>query len=403
MRSKRIDSALLTALLATLYILLVTTSAMAQKGKGGGGGKNDGGGSDSGGSLPDGLTTRYLVQQVPLPADRTIEADNALRDVNESCVAVGYYVDAGGFYVGYRFDGITGVMETSSEMLDLSGTDIMEVAFLGINNFGAIVGYAGLLDGTVAGIVVTADGSGGWNVMKTESPYVGCDYFYGRKINDSGDIVGQYRDAAGNTIPYACNPGIYSTDEFNLYLAPKAMEAFGRSNGISNTRFAIGGTSVVFDFVAASIGLPATTDLPQEEGLSFTGWISNDGQVVANRSISKGKDKGDYVEVYQNGTSRSFGPIKISGDARIVNSRSGENPVGDILIKNTARRLSLLHADWGLLVLDEMTVFDDAGTDQNWKAGDILYHEMSDRLLGEFPCIGTQTSHRHFLLTPIEP
>lgn len=336
---------------------------------------------------------QYRVQFIPTPANAH------LQDVNDSHQAVGWFsqsTNEGSMNTGFYYDAASSppTYLTATDMLppELTGS----TQFIGINNWGWIVGSLADSNGLRRGILIypTTATPSGWDYEVVYGPVDAYDY-YPRDINDFGDIVGLYwrRNADGTrglADAFAYNPGVPLVSE---YLEPTPFglaEAHGYSIQVSNQRRGLAtenatGDGLWFNFVAH---LREPVVVPEPYYINVTGLnnpiLSNDGQLAVARIASRTKVKGSYTYTYRPGVVRDGALVwegDFEGQTGFVNSAAPGNQVGDAVGWSSGFSTPWLqHADWGKLNIESMLVFARNTSDQErWLLGNPSERRMSDR------------------------
>lgn len=357
-------------------------------------GKGKGGGDPPPPTLPADLDVRYAVQFIPLPSAST---SNYVHDVNDDYQVVGRY-DLDGVRVGFYYDAVTQTLLTADQMIPSLFTlpeQWVSTSFVGINNYGAIVGSVTDYLGYRQGILIYPTGSETGYSFEISSPGE-MDSHY-TKINDVGDIVGIVWDSNGVADAFAYNPGLYALEDFRDFTAFGTSVAYWDSIRVTNARLGTvlseSGEWYWLDFLngqVSPIPLPPNMYIP-----SSTLRLSHDGQVPVTERIKLKKNKyslltpgvsvdGQYV--WQGAADDSR--------AELVNTVSGNNVVGDVVgVNETSSVRWLRHADrpdWGYLDLDAMAVFDSVDDEQRWISISPYPTDMSDR---GFTGFGTIAGH----------
>jgi probable HAF family extracellular repeat protein len=181
------------------------------------------------------------VQDPFTPPATTALPTNQLLGINDSGIAVGFYVDAKGNSHGYEFNtntskfsapiNVPGATSTTTTAIDNAGdlagfytngagktvgfVDIggsfttlnvpkaTAIQAFGINNNGQVVGNTTIANGNTFGFLYTI--SSGTFQFFSDPLGRGTTIFNG--INDAADIVGFYTNAKGNTIGLLATPG----------------------------------------------------------------------------------------------------------------------------------------------------------------------------------------------------
>jgi hypothetical protein len=355
----------LVASLATCLVVALSSFAAPPPGKGGGGNQPP--------ALPTDLNVRYRVQFIPLPTDAR---SYAVHDLNEVYEAVGAYNDVDGFRVGYYYDALNSKLLTANEMITLP-EQWVNTSFVGINNYGAIVGMVQDSSGFHQCILVLPgfDGTYSYEITSPVDAFGDVDSHF-TKINDSGDIVGISWDSDGVGSAFAYNPGIFppvASEPFRDFTFFGSPGARWNSMQVKNARLGmvrVGAEMSWFDFFDGQefpAQLPANERTPSSDGLS------NDGQYTVNEAVFEKKGK--------SGSYRYTPGIMVAGQyvwqgnpddgyATLVNSAVGANLVGDVVGFNEVSRVRWLrhadHPEWGYLDLSAMVVFSSAEDEALW-------------------------------------
>ncbi len=370
MLSTRQTAAWLAASVALCGVLVLSSFAAPPPGKGGGGG-----GATPPPTLPTDLDVRYRVQFIPLPASAA--SNYVVHDVNDMYQAVGAYNDVDGHRVGYYYDATTKTVLTANEMISLPEPWV-NTSFVGINNYGAIVGKVQDSSGFDQCILIlpSFDGTYSWNITSPVDADGNEADSHFTQINDSGDIVGISWDGDGVGSAFAYNPGIFpptAPEDFRNFTFFGSPGARWSSMQVKNARLGtvrVGDEVYVFDFLD---GHEFPKQLPENERSPSSDGFSHDGQMTVSEALFE--KKGKNVSYRYTPGIMVAGQYVWQGDlddgyATLVNSAVGQNAVGDVVGYNEVSRVRWLrHADhpqWGYLDLNALVVFSSAADQELW-------------------------------------
>jgi Cu/Zn superoxide dismutase len=205
---------------------------------------------------------------------------NQLLGVNDSGVAVGFYNDAKGNAHAYEVNQATGVFTAIKIPGDVSTTAA------GINNLGDIVGFGKDAGGNVSSWLLH-------NGHLTTYQFPGGSNTTALGINDHDEIVGSYNDAAGDTHGFTLKSPLGPASHWQSIDDPNALNTPGNGtvvNGLNNAGDLVGFYADAAGNVNGMLATPAVTMtrhltfMPMPQGtasLSFNGA----GQLAANLSM----------------------------------------------------------------------------------------------------------------------
>ncbi len=149
-----------------------------------------------------------------------------LLGVNDAGVAVGFYDDSAGHSHGFTYNLAAG------QFTPVVVTGAVVSSANAINNLGGIAGSATLTDGTTVAYYLTPTGT------LTEADFPGSTDTVALGINDFGEVVGSYVDAAGHTHGFTWRP---ATHVFVAVDDPTGGGAAGTAvNGVNNAGDLVG-------------------------------------------------------------------------------------------------------------------------------------------------------------------
>ena len=336
----------------TFVLALAGTGFAWPPGGNGGGGGGGGGGEDP--PPPD--SELPPVEYIPAYV-ATATNELLVNDLNDSAMAVGWYVHTSGVQNGWIYDPSVDVStaidlnDLAIDGLDDDGDGLNDwyiASAVGLNNNGLVVGYVRPFDDPTyrAGFVLDLD-----TMIVHSLPDQNLADSYARRVNDNGDVLGQFVGADDLHYAYVFNPGLRGDADADIEVinTPVGSQRTELSNPPPGVPTQIVGgandgsaTGVIFQYTRGGSAVYRYDLPPGSVTINDSGVIAGTGYEIIPLK-GKTKSRTDYFLWRDSGTVEEFiyDSSLNSGCREVINSGTALSGAFDNHV--------LFHDDYGFV------------------------------------------------------